>query len=57
MDNVSSGSKVLSFESSANTISPFTGSIDTGFSGIKTTVNSKEIDLGLLLRMDLQIQR
>ena len=47
VDNVSSGSKVLSFESSANTISPFTGSIDTGFSGIKTTVNSKEIDLGV----------
>ena len=47
VDNVSSGSKVLSFESSANTISPFTGSIDTGFSGIKTTTNSKEIDLGV----------
>ncbi len=26
---------------------PFTGSIDTGFSGIKTTVNEKEIDLGV----------
>jgi|TARA_B100000902_G_scaffold145442_1_gene142672 hypothetical protein len=47
IDNVSSNSKILSFESSGNNISPFTGSIDTGFSGIKTTVNSKEIDLGI----------
>ena len=47
VDSISSDSKLLSFESSANTISPFTGSIDTGFSGIKTTINAKEIDLGI----------
>ena len=45
--DVSSSSKLLSFESSSANISPFTGSIDTGFSGIKTTVNTKEIDLGV----------
>ena len=45
--DVSSSSKLLSFESSSANISPYTGSIDTGFSGIKTTVNTKEIDLGV----------
>ena len=38
---------MLAFESTSSTISPFTGSVDTGFSGIKTTVGSKEIDLGV----------
>ncbi len=46
-NDVSSGGKVLAFESTSSTISPFTGSVDTGFSGIKTTVGSKEIDLGV----------
>ena len=45
-NTVSSISKVLSFESSSNPISPFIGDIDTTFSGIKTTIDSKEIDLG-----------
>ena len=46
-NTVSSTSKVLAFESTSSTISPYTVSIDTGFSGIKTTINSKEIDLGV----------
>ena len=44
--DVSSKGKVLSFESSGNAISPYSGSIDTGFSGITTTINSKKINLG-----------
>jgi len=46
-NKVSDKSKVLSFTSSGGSINPYTGSIDTGFSGIKTTINSKEIDLGV----------
>ena len=40
-------SKVLPFESSSEPINPFTGSVDEGFSGIKTTIDSKEINLGV----------
>jgi len=43
---VSSKGKVLSFESSGNSISPYSGSIDTSFTGISTTINSKQINLG-----------
>ena len=51
--DVSSVSKIISFASpaddgSAGDISPFTSSIDSGFSGIKTTVNSKDINLGVV---------
>jgi hypothetical protein len=45
-NTVSTVSKVLSFESSSNPISPFIGDIDTTFSGIKTTIDSREVDLG-----------
>jgi len=48
VNTVSSTSKILSFESSGNSISPFTGSVDTGFSGIKTTINSKDVNLGVV---------
>tara|TARA_B100000131_G_scaffold32560_1_gene30212 strand:+ start:2053 stop:3600 length:1548 start_codon:yes stop_codon:yes gene_type:complete len=47
-NTVTSTSKILSFESSGNSISPFTGSVDTGFSGIKTTINSKDVNLGVV---------
>ena len=45
--NVNIVSKVLPFESSSEPINPFTGSVDEGFSGIKTTIDSKEINLGV----------
>ncbi len=38
-------SRVYSFESSANPISPFSGSIHTSFSGITTTIGNKNINL------------
>ena len=46
-------SKVESFASPADdtgagNISPFTSVVDSGFSGIKTTVNSKDINLGVV---------
>jgi len=52
-NDVTSVSKVISFASPADdtgagNISPFTSSIDSGFSGIKTTVNSKDINLGVV---------
>ena len=46
-NNVNIISKVLPFESSSEPINPFTGSVDEGFSGIKTTIDSKEINLGV----------
>lgn len=49
-DYISSDSRipeVLEFQSSTNTISPFSGSIDTTFSSDKVTVGSKVIDLGV----------
>jgi Bacteriophage T4, Gp8 len=48
-DKVSSKSKVLSFESSAENIGPFSASIDTSFANNsnKITVGSKVIDLGV----------
>ena len=45
-DDVTNGSTVYAFESSANTISPFSGSINTGFTGSTVTVGSKLVDLG-----------
>jgi len=48
-DKVSSKSKVLSFESSAENIGPFSASIDTSFANNsnKITVGGKVIDLGV----------
>lgn len=43
---VSSKGKVLNFESSGESISPYGGSINTSFTGITTTVNNKQINLG-----------
>ena len=40
--------KIYDFESSANTITPFTGSIDTSFSDNKVTLGNKVIDLGVI---------
>ena len=45
-DDVTNGSTIYAFESSSNTISPFSGSINTTFDGSTVTVGSKLIDLG-----------
>jgi hypothetical protein len=46
-NTVTEDSKVYSFQSSASTITPFTGSIETSFNDNKVTVGSKVIDLGV----------
>ena len=46
-NEVSEKSKVLNFEPTAEPIVPFNGSIQLGFSGVTTTVNSKTINLGV----------
>jgi hypothetical protein len=46
-NTITEDSKVYNFESSASTIGPFTGSIDTSFNDNKVTVGSKVIDLGV----------
>jgi hypothetical protein len=46
-NTVTEDSKVYDFESSASTISPFTGSIDTSFNDNKVTVGNKVINLGV----------
>ena len=47
-NDVTSKANVINFESSSNTVSnvSYVASIDTGFTGITTTVGSKEINLG-----------
>jgi hypothetical protein len=52
-NDVSSKGKVLSFESSAETIIPFGGSIDINFSGITTTIGSKQVSLGVTFSQGL----
>ena len=49
-NDVTSKANVINFESTTNTISDgtFTASIDTTFSGITTTIGSKEINLGVI---------
>jgi hypothetical protein len=44
-NSVTEDSPVYNFESSANPISPFSGSIHTSFSGITTTIGNKNINL------------
>jgi len=46
-NTVTEDSKVYNFQSSASTIAPFTGSIETSFNDNKVTVGSKVIDLGV----------
>ena len=46
-NTVTAGSTLYEFESSASTISPFTGSINTTFSDNKVTVGNKVIDLAV----------
>ena len=48
-NDVTSKADVISFESSSNTVSnvSYVASIDTNFSGITTTIGSKEINLGV----------
>ena len=50
--NMDSRAKVLSFESTSNPLvgsgsASFNSSIDTGFSGITTTVGNKQVNLGV----------
>lgn len=44
---VSTNSKVLEFESSTNTISPYSASIDRTFNNDKVTIGTRVIDLGV----------
>jgi len=48
-NDVTSKANIINFESSANTISnpAYVASVDTNFTGITTTVGSKEINLGV----------
>jgi hypothetical protein len=52
-NDVSSKGKVLGFESSAETIIPFGGSVDIGFSGITTVIGSKQVSLGVTFSQGL----
>lgn len=46
-DNISIKGEIFSFEASSNEITPFGGSVNTSFSGITTTIGSKQINLGV----------
>ena len=52
-NDVSSKGKVLTFESSAETIIPYGGSIDIGFSGITTVIGTKQVSLGVTFSQGL----
>ena len=46
-NTVTADSTIYAFESSAQTISPFSGSINTTFNSSTVTIGSKVIDLGI----------
>ena len=46
-NDVTGKANIVSFESSSNSITPISGSVDTGFSGITTTIGSRQINLGV----------
>ena len=52
-NTVTLDSTVYDFESSGGSIQPFAGSIDTSFSGITTTIGSKNINLGTVFTSGL----
>tara|TARA_B100002019_G_scaffold67980_1_gene58549 strand:- start:879 stop:2426 length:1548 start_codon:yes stop_codon:yes gene_type:complete len=52
-NTVTSGSTVYAFESSGQTIAPFSGSVDTTFSGSVVTIGSKVINLGVTFQAGL----
>jgi hypothetical protein len=52
-NNITNKGEVLAFKSSSDEISPFGGSINTSFSGITTTVGSKQINLGVTFQNGL----
>ena len=52
-NDVSSKGKVLDFESSSEDIIPFGGSIDNGYSGITTTIGSKQVSLNVTFNQGL----
>ena len=43
----------MTFESSAETIIPYGGSIDIGFSGITTVIGTKQVSLGVTFSQGL----
>ena len=46
-DDVTAKANVVSFASTTNTITPISGSVDINFSGITTTIGSKQVTLGV----------
>ena len=56
-DTVTTGSTIYDFESSSSTISPFSGSVNTSFTGSSVTVGSKVVDLGVTFTTELLVQR
>ncbi len=46
-NNISNKGEVLSFKASSSEITPFGGSVNTSFSGITTTIGSKQVNLGV----------
>ena len=46
-NDVTAKSNVVSFASTTNTITPISGSVDINFSGITTTIGSKQVSLGV----------
>ena len=52
-NDVSSKGKVLNFESSSEDILPVGGSVDIGYSGITTTIGSKQVSLNVTFNQGL----
>ena len=46
-NDVTAKASVVSFASTTNTITPISGSVDINFSGITTTIGSKQVSLGV----------
>lgn len=46
-NNITTQGEILDFVSSSSEITPFAGSIDTNFTGITTTIGSKQVNLGV----------
>ena len=46
-NDVTAKANVVSFASTTNTITPISGSVDINFSGITTTIGSKQVSLGV----------
>ena len=46
-NDVTAKASVVSFASTTNTITPISGSVDINFTGITTTIGSKQVSLGV----------